>query len=132
MHRMFAPAMAVAMLLACGVVRAQANPAPADTALLAKGKRLYMMCAACHDATASGPARVGPHLSGILGRQAGAVAGYKYSPAMAAKPFVWDEAKLDAWLVKPTAVVPGTTMAYMGMANADDRKALVAFLTSLK
>lgn len=132
MHRMFGPALAVAMLLASGAARAQTNPAPADTALLAKGKRLYMMCAACHDATATGPARVGPHLSGILGRQAGIVAGYKYSPAMAAKPFVWDEARLDAWLVKPTAVVPGTTMAYMGMANADDRKVMVAFLSSLK
>ncbi|WAC71948.1 c-type cytochrome [Roseateles sp. SL47] len=112
---------------------AWAQSAPAsEAALVAKGKRLFMMCSACHDISAIGAARVGPHLAGIVGRQAGSVAGYSYSPALAAKPFDWDEAKLDAWLLKPSAVVPTTKMAYMGMPNAEDRKAMVAFLGSLK
>lgn len=125
-----------AALMGCGAAHAQATPgakdAAPDAAQLAKGKRLYMMCAACHDTAAGGPARVGPHLSGIVGRQAGSVAGFRYSAAMAAKPFEWDEARLDAWLVKPSAVVPTTSMAYMGMPNPDDRKAMIAFLRSLK
>ena len=120
-------------LIGAGAAQAQAAaPASVDAAQLAKGKRLFMMCASCHDFKPGGPARVGPHLAGIVGREAGTVEGYRYSAALQAKPFVWDEAKLDAWLLKPTAVVPATTMVYMGMAKADDRKALLAYLRSLK
>lgn len=123
-----------AALVSCALVGSGAGWAqPAgDAASVAKGKRLFMRCAACHDTSDKGPARIGPHLKGLVGRSMGSVPGYNYSAAMKSKPLVWDEAQLNAWLVKPTAVVPGTTMAFAGMPDAAERKALIDFLRSIK
>lgn len=119
-------------LLGSGPLWAQTSGDKAGAASVAQGKRLFMRCAACHDTGDSGPARIGPHLKGVVGRPMGGVEGYKYSEAMKAKALAWDEAQLDAWLTKPTAVVPGTTMAFIGMPDAGERKALIDFLRSLK
>lgn len=48
----------------------------------ADGQRLFQQrCGACHqvDSTRNG---VGPHLQGVVGRAAGSVEGFRYSPAM--------------------------------------------------
>jgi cytochrome c len=118
-------------LMGSGALWAQ-PAANADAASVAKGKRLFMRCAACHDSSDTGPARIGPHLKGLVGRPMGGVAAYKYSPAMKAKSGVWDEAQLNAWLTRPTDVVPGTTMAFIGMPDAAERKALIDFLRTVK
>lgn len=110
---------------------AAAQPAD-DAATVAKGKRLFMRCSACHEVSDSGPVKIGPHLKGLVGRPVASEAGYKYSVDLKAKTFVWDEAQLDTWLTKPTAIAPGTTMAFIGMPDAGERKALIAFLRSLK
>lgn len=102
-----------------------AAPPASDAAL---GKRLFLRCVACHATSAKTPAKVGPHLQGIVGRKAGAVTGFGYSPAMKASKVVWTEATLDSWLQRPQAVVPGTSMAFAGLPNAADRKALIAYL----
>lgn len=115
--------------IVAGAAQAQTG---ADAATLAKGKRLFMLCMACHATADGGPAKIGPALNGVVGRPAGGVPGFNYSADLKSKTFVWDEAQLNAWLLKPTAVVPGTTMAYAGMPDAADRKALIAFLGSLK
>jgi cytochrome c len=127
-----APLAVLLCALACTLPGTAAAQGAEDAASLAKGKRLYMRCAACHDVSDTGPARIGPHLKGLVGRPAGAVAGYGYSADMKSKTFVWDEAALDAWLTKPTSLVPATSMAFVGMADAGERKALIAFLRSLK
>ncbi|MFG6415035.1 c-type cytochrome [Roseateles sp. DC23W] len=126
-----APLGAILLFALLGTGAAVAQPA-ADAASITKGKRLYMRCAACHDTGDTGPARIGPHLKGLVGRPMGSVPGYNYSAAMKAKSLVWNEAQLNAWLVKPTAVVPGTTMAFAGMPDAAERKALIDYLRSLK
>ena len=108
-----------------------AQPA-SDAANLAKGKRLFMRCSACHDAGETTPGKTGPTLKGVVGRPVGAVAGFRYSADMKSKTFLWDEAQLDAWLIQPTAVVPGTSMAFIGMPDAAERKATIAFLRNLK
>jgi len=123
---------ALLAVLLCGVVSTASAQAGDDATSIAKGKRLYMRCAACHDVGDTGPARIGPHLKGLVGRPAGAVAGYGYSADMKSKSFVWDEAALDTWLTKPSALVPATSMAFAGMPDAAERKALIAFLRSLK
>lgn len=115
--------------IGAGTAQAQAG---ADAAAVAKGKRLFMLCMACHATAEGGPAKIGPALNGVVGRPAGSLPGFGYSADMKSKSFVWDAAQLDAWLTKPTAVVPGTTMAYAGMPDAADRKAMIAFLSSLK
>lgn len=104
---------------------AAAAPSKADTLL---GKRLFLRCTACHTMSSKAPGKVGPHLQGIVGRKAGSVAGFGYSPAMKGSSIVWNEATLDKWLQRPQAVVPGTTMAFAGLSKPEDRQALIAYL----
>ena len=78
---------------------------PADGATLFK-----QQCATCHATDLSSPARQGPPLSKIVGRPAGKSDGFHYSAAFAKADFVWDDAKLDAWLANPQELVPGTIM----------------------
>jgi cytochrome c len=118
--------------LASGAALAQPAADAASVASVAKGKRLFMRCAACHDTADNGAPRTGPHLKGLVGRPMGGVADYKYSPGLKAKGQVWDEAQLNAWLTRPTAVVPGTTMAFIGMPDAAERKALIDYLRTVK
>lgn len=123
MNAMLRPLIALA-LTAAGT-SALAAPARDDAAL---GKRLFLRCTACHTVSSKAPGKVGPHLQGIVGRKAGSVAGFGYSPAMKGSAIVWNEATLDKWLQRPQAVVPGTTMAFAGLAKPEDRKALIAYL----
>jgi hypothetical protein len=45
--------------------------------------------------------------------------------------FVWDKEKLDSFIAKPDEVVPGNSMKpYGGLASAEDRSKLIAFLQS--
>lgn len=120
---------ALLLLAVAGAASAQAAGGADD---VARGKRLFMLCAACHDVKSGGPARIGPHLDGLFGRTSASVPGFQYSAAMKAKPFVWDEKALDAWLVKPSDVVPGNAMPFAGMPQAADRKAIAAYLKSVK
>jgi cytochrome c len=46
--------------------------------------------------------------------------------------FVWDEAKLNRFIASPDEMVPGNNMKpYGGLASADDRAKVIAFLQSL-
>ncbi len=101
---------------------------PADDAAVARGQRLFLRCASCHELTDTGVAKNGPTLKGVIGRRVASVAGYEYSKSLAALSFDWDEARLAAWLERPTAVAPGTTMAFEGLPREADRKALIAYL----
>jgi cytochrome c len=98
---------------------------PPDGAALFK-----QQCGTCHTIDPSEPVRQGPPLNKVVGRQAGKVEGFHYSPAFAKADFVWDEAKLDAWLSDPQAVVPGAVMAYR-QARPETRAAIIAYLKEL-
>ena len=115
----------VAIISGLAALTAAQSAPPANNAL---GKRMYIRCAACHTVSASGPRKVGPHLQAVVGRKAGAVAGFNYSPAMKGSKIVWTDANLDKWLQRPQSVIPGTTMAFAGMAKLEERKALIAYL----
>lgn len=96
----------------------------------APGKLLFMQCAACHSLEAGAPNKTGPNLHGVVDRQAGSVEGFRYSKAMAALDKSWTREELDKFLAKPVATVPGTTMAFGGMADADKRRQLIDYLES--
>jgi cytochrome c oxidase assembly protein Cox11 len=98
---------------------------PPDAA--AGGKLFAERCGACH---AADRARVGPPLAGVVGRQAGSVAGFPYSAALQAAGFVWDEARLDRWLADPQAEVPGAQMP-MRVPEPAARRDLIAYLRIL-
>ena len=97
----------------------------------AGAKVFKTQCGVCHT-TEEGKNRVGPSLHGIVGRTAGQVAGFKYSPANKNSGITWDEATLDKYLTSPKAVVPGTIMTYVGLKDDTQRGDLIAFLKSPK
>jgi cytochrome c len=115
-------------ILAATIAAAQMQlpaPKPPDGATLFK-----QQCATCHTIDSTQPTRQGPPLSKILGRPAGKVDGFHYSPGLAKADFVWDEAKLDAWLTNPQAVIPDAFMAYR-QAKPETRAAIIAYLKGL-
>jgi cytochrome c len=93
-----------------------------------RGEQLYARCAACH---ALAQDRVGPRHCGLLGRRAGSVAGFEYSPAMKKSGMVWNEKALDRFLADPMKILPGTTMTYAGIKDARERADLIAYLGSV-
>ena len=107
-----------------------ADPAAAAVVQAKRGRLLYLQCRACHELRPAGAALVGPHLGDLLGRQVGSVEGFAYSAALRSQTFRWDRARLDAWLAAPGKAVPGNTMAFAGIASAEDRAALIAYLES--
>jgi len=87
-------------------------------------------CRTCHT-TKEGDNRLGPNLHNIIGRKAGSLQNYGYSSAMKGADFVWDKEKLDRFIAKPDEVVPGNNMKpYGGLASAEDRAKVIAFLES--
>ena len=115
-----------------------AGSAPAtDDAAVKRGRLLFLQCAACHDiASASSEdgedsmRKVGPSLHGVVGRRAASVAGYIYSESLQTSGLTWNRANLSRWLEKPAALVPGTSMAYVGMPSEPDRLAVIRYLES--
>lgn len=114
------------------------------------GQRLYgRHCAACHVITApdgstlmrGGP--TGPNLFGIVGQQAGQVAGFtRYGRDLVAAGeagLVWDAGTLDAYLADPRAVMravldnprAGSRMVFRLRAEAD-RRDVIAYLKTLR
>jgi cytochrome c len=116
-------------LAAAGASRA-APTAPAPD--LAKGKAQFARCQACHSLARDVQRGIGPNLAGVVGRSAGKQPGYRYTPAMVAANFKWTPERLDAFLAKPRAVVPGTNMVFAGIPDAQARKALIAYMATSK
>ena len=92
----------------------------------------FTQCAACHRVEIDGPAGIGPHLVGVVGAPAASRGDFKYSPALSNSGVVWDEATLGAFLANPQKVVPGTMMAFGGIANEEQRKEIIDYLATLK
>jgi len=84
-------------------------------------------CGTCHTLSAKDPVRQGPPLAGVFGRRAGSVPGFKYSAGFVQVDFVWDAQRLDAWLTKPQAVIPGSVMGY-SQANPAIRHSIIDWL----
>ena len=93
----------------------------------ARGAAIYERCVACH---AIGYDRTGPRHCGLIGRKAGSVKGFAYSEAMKHSGLVWNARTLDRFLAAPLKAVPGTSMGYAGIADAGERRDLIAYLAS--
>jgi cytochrome c len=114
-------------------------PAVADVATLdgttfasftgnaAAGKLVFAQCRTCH-VTDAGVNKTGPSLNGIIGRAAGTVAGFNYSPANKNSGITWSKEKLFQYLEKPQRVVPQTKMIFAGLPDAQKRADLIAYL----
>jgi len=120
---------ALALLAAAGWARA-AEPT-IDAATLAAGERAYQKCYACHSLEGPDPNTEGPSLKGVVGRMVAAQPGFAYSAAMrarAGKQPRWTREALDAFIADPQAVVPDNAMGFFGIANPEERRALIAYL----
>ena len=66
-------------------------------------------------------------LGGVIGRKAGAVPGYRYSPALKSASFVWSADNLDRWLTNPQQFVPGAKMP-IRVLERTSRRDIIAYL----
>lgn len=116
--------------LACGFLfgSCTALASPDSDADVRAGMQIYVQCTGCH---APDYHRTGPLHCGLVGRKAGTVMNFAFTAAMKHSNLVWDRAALDRFLRAPTAVVPGTSMGFAGIASATERRQLIAFLATL-
>ena len=67
----------------------------------------------------------------MVGRRAGALKDFDYSPALHASKILWTRSTLKAWLTDPEALIPGQGMDYQ-LDDAQNREDVVAYLATLK
>lgn len=91
----------------------------------------YAPCAGCHALEPGRNSPAGPTLHAILGRPVASLRGFNYSPALRrfsrANPR-WTRELLDRYLADPEALVPGTEMGFIGLADPGRRGALIDWL----
>jgi cytochrome c len=109
-----------AALVALGSAPVQAQDAEA-------GQKVFNKCRACHVVDQE-QNRVGPHLVGVFGREAGAVEDYSYSSAMEESGITWDDETIAAYVADPKGYVPGNKMAFVGLDDEQEIQDLIAYL----
>jgi len=130
------------LLLAAGLLAAVPGAARAQTipgwamhygeAEQIAGRTLFQdHCIFCH-ALKPGARHFGPSLYGVVGRKAGADAGFPYSDALKNSGIVWTEENLRKWIASTTSIVSTTLMPHTTVADPAEQIYLVAFLRTLK
>ena len=97
-------------------------------------EQLFKQCQACHAVGTGAANGVGPHLNGLVERPAGALEDYAYSQAFApvaetGEP--WSAEELDAFLLAPLEMYPGTKMGFLGMKDDAERAVMVDWLLKI-
>jgi cytochrome c len=110
---------ALALLATAGAACAEGDPA--------RGEKRFEECATCHTLE-RGVNNVGPSLFGLIGRKAGEIADFRYSPALKKSGLTWSPQVLDTFIADPQKEVPGNRMPFAGMPDAADRADLIAYL----
>lgn len=120
--------------------------APAFAGDAAVGESEFKKCKACHAIVADDGTEIqkggktGPNLYGVIGRQIGAAADFKYGESLVAAGAdgsVWDEASMAAYVTDPTAWLKEKTgdagakskMTFKLKAKQED---IAAYLASVK
>ena len=96
-----------------------------------RGERVFQRCIACHSVAAGEDRLPGPNLRAVIGRRAGTLPGFRFSPALTeagAGGLLWTRQTLDAYLADPPQFVPGTEMGPPGLREAADRRDVIDFL----
>lgn len=97
---------------------------------LPPGEALFARkCSLCHTLKPDGRNRAGPTLYKLFGRKAGTLPGYPYSDALLKADVVWGEETIEQLFgLGPDHYTPGTKMPLQRIADAEKRKALIAYL----
>ncbi len=137
-HKPAKPGYEIAVTETPAAGSAQAATAPDEpiekllaTADVNKGATAAKKCLACHDFSKGGPNKVGPNLWGIVGRERAVHGGFAFSTAMKSKSGKWTIEELNSYLKNPRAMVPGTSMAFIGLTKPNERADVIAYLNSL-
>jgi len=119
MHKIFALALGVTMLVASG-------------SALANGEKDFKKrCGSCHTVDA-GKHKTGPSLAGMVGKKAGTT-DFKRYKGLKGADFTWDEAKLDAWMTDSRKFAQEnfpskkTTMS-VKIKKAEERKEIIEYM----
>jgi len=89
-------------------------------------------CASCHTVTPDlAHGLLGPNLVGVVGRTAGTMAGWDFSPALKESKVTWTEENLNKWLTDSTAFAPGAQME-LKVPSRIEREDVIAYLKTLK
>lgn len=89
-------------------------------------------CSGCHQTVDGMTHRLGPDLFGIVNKKVASASGYvDYSQAMQGFGGKWSKDRLNAFLRNPHASVPGTTMAFAGISDEQQRAKLIEYLEHL-
>ncbi len=113
----------LSLVLATGCLTSSAH-AEGD---IKKGKKVFNKCKACHNIDKD-KNKVGPHLVGIFGREAGALEDFKYSDAMKNSGVVWDAETLTAYVKKPKEFIEDTKMNFAGVKKDKQIVDLIAYM----
>jgi cytochrome c len=110
---------------------------------ITKGKSDFKKCKGCHaiasaDKVIMKGGKTGPNLYGVIGRAAGSLKGFKYSPSMLAageSGLIWDEEQLEQFVLNPKAflaLVTGDAKAKSKMTTKLKKGAdVAAYLASV-
>lgn len=125
---------AAALLCAC-TAAASASAAELETRLAkadsAHGEKIFRKCAGCHTIEKGGRNKIGPNLWGIVGAPVGVRDGFRYSRAMSVFDGSWTPDLLDAYLAKPSGLIKGGSMNFVGLKREQDRADIIAFLNRM-
>ncbi|WP_119306809.1 c-type cytochrome [Cohaesibacter haloalkalitolerans] len=102
----------------------------------AKGEKVFKKCKACHQVGEGAENKVGPLLTGVVGRTIGTVPDFKYSEgyvALGEQGVSWDEEKLMAYLLDPKDFLKGAGVESKSkmtfkLKKDDERADVIAYL----
>ena len=93
-------------------------PGPDDGKADTGAKLFKAKCATCHTCNEGGPNKQGPNLFGVLGRQSGQVAGFKYTEANKGSGIVWSNQTMFDYLANPKKCVRASKLFFCPHAAA--------------
>jgi cytochrome c2 len=101
-----------------------------------KGEKVFKKCKACHQIGEGAENKVGPLLTGVVGRTIGTVPDFKYSEgyvALGEQGTAWDEEKLMAYLLDPKDFLKGAGVKAKSkmtfkLKKEDERADVIAYL----
>lgn len=112
-----------------------AQPAAAGGQDMAAGEKVFAKCKTCHEIGPNAKAKIGPPLTGVVGRPVASVPGFAYSETLKKKAGEignWDKDKLQQWLTDPAKYAGGTVKMMFKLAKPEERQAVVDYLETQK